>query len=108
MNLEQLEMTAQGMAAPGKGILAADESTPTIGKRFDTINTESTEENRRAYRDLLLTASGMEEYISGVIMYDETIRQSSDDGTPFPQLLSDKGVIPVSYTHLKLPTIYSV
>ncbi len=94
MNLEQLEMTAQGMAAPGRGILAADESTSTIGKRFDTINTESTEENRRVYRDLLLTASGMEEYISGVIMYDETIRQSSDDWTPFPQLLSDKGVIP--------------
>ena len=95
MNLDQLESTAQAMAAPGRGILAADESTPTIGKRFDTINTESTEENRRSYRDLLFTASGMEEHISGVIMFDETLRQSTvADDTPFPTLLADKGVIP--------------
>lgn len=95
MNLEQLEATARAMAAPGKGILAADESTPTIGKRFDAINTESTEESRRTYRDMLFTAEGMEAHISGVILFDETIRQSTVSGdVPFPKLLSDKGVIP--------------
>lgn len=95
MNLEQLETTAQAMAAPGKGILAADESTPTIGKRFAQIDVASTGESRRNYRDLLFTASGMEEHISGVIMFDETLRQSTvADDTPFPTLLADKGVIP--------------
>jgi fructose-bisphosphate aldolase, class I len=86
--------TARALVAPGKGILAADESDGTIKKRFDTIGVESTEENRRAYRDLLFTTPGTEEYISGVILFDETIRQSSADGTPFPQLLESKGVIP--------------
>src|SRR5690606_3648348 len=71
-----------------------DESTGTIKKRFDTIGAECTEENRRAYRDLLFSAQGMEQYISGVIMYDETLRQKSADGTPFPQLLSSLGVVP--------------
>jgi fructose-bisphosphate aldolase, class I len=80
--------------APGKGILAADESDGTIKKRFDSIEVESTEENRRAYRDLLFTAPGTEEQISGVILFDETIRQASADGTPFPALLESKGVIP--------------
>jgi fructose-bisphosphate aldolase class I len=94
MNLDQLEKTAQALVAEGKGILAADESTSTIKKRFDSIELESTEENRRAYRDLFFTTEGVEEYISGVILYDETIRQSSADGTPFPQLLDGKGVIP--------------
>jgi fructose-bisphosphate aldolase, class I len=94
MNLEQLEKTAQALVAEGKGILAADESTSTIKKRFDSIELESTEENRRAYRDLFFTTQGVEEYISGVILYDETIRQSSADGMPFPQLLDSKGVIP--------------
>jgi fructose-bisphosphate aldolase class I len=86
--------TARALVAPGKGILAADESDGTIKKRFDTIGVESTEENRRAYRDLLFTTPGTEEYISGVILFDETIRQSSADGTPFPQLLESKSVIP--------------
>jgi fructose-bisphosphate aldolase class I len=89
-----LEHTARALVAPGKGILAADESDGTIKKRFDTIQVKSTEESRRAYRGLLFTASGMEEHISGVILFDETIRQSSADGTPFPELLESKGVIP--------------
>src|SRR6478752_168626 len=89
-----LEETAQALVAPGKGILAADESSGTIKKRFDSIGAESTEDNRRAYRDLLFTTEGAEDFISGVILYDETIRQSSDDGTPFPKLLESKGVIP--------------
>ena len=90
----ELHETAAALVAEGKGILAADESTGTIKKRFDTIGVESTEENRRAYRDLLFTTPGAEEYISGVILYDETIRQSADDGTPFPELLASKGIIP--------------
>lgn len=94
MDLEALNDIALAMVAPGKGILAADESTGTITKRFDTINVESTEENRRAYRDLLFSAKGMEEFISGVIMYDETLRQKSADGTPFPELLQKLGVVP--------------
>src|SRR3989440_1761000 len=94
MNLDQLETTARSLVAEGKGILAADESTRTIKKRFETIGIESTEENRRAYRGLFFTTEGVEEYISGVILYDETIRQSSADGTPFPKLLDSKGVIP--------------
>ena len=69
-------------------------ATGTIKKRFDSIGVESTEESRRAYRDLLFTTPGAEEYISGVILYDETIRQSADDGTPFPKLLAAKGIIP--------------
>jgi fructose-bisphosphate aldolase, class I len=89
-----LEQTARALVAPGKGILAADESDGTIKKRFDAIQVESTEESRRAYRELLFTTPGMEEHISGVILFDETIRQSSADGTPFPELLESKGVIP--------------
>jgi fructose-bisphosphate aldolase class I len=94
MNLEQLNKTAEAIVAEGKGILAADESDGTIKKRFDSIGIESTEENRRAYRDLLFTTEGVEDYISGVILFDETIRQSSADGTPFPKLLESKGIIP--------------
>jgi fructose-bisphosphate aldolase class I len=94
MGETSLADTARALVAPGKGILAADESDGTIKKRFDTIGVESTEENRQAYRDLLFTTSGMEDHISGVILFDETIRQSSADGTPFPQLLERKGVIP--------------
>src|SRR5881227_4241999 len=89
-----LHQTTQALVADGKGILAADESTGTIKKRFDAIGVESTEENRRAYRELLFTTEGVEEYISGVILFDETIRQSSADGTPFPKLLDSKGIIP--------------
>jgi fructose-bisphosphate aldolase class I len=91
---DDVRETAKALVAPGKGILAADESTRTIGKRFESIGVESTEETRRAYRDLLLTAEGAEEYVSGVILYDETIRQQAADGTPFPQLLESKGIIP--------------
>jgi fructose-bisphosphate aldolase class I len=93
MNTNTLEATARALVAPGKGILAADESTGTIKKRFDTIGVENTEENRRAYRDLLFTTEGIGDHISGVILYDETIRQSSLDGTPFPKLLERQGVI---------------
>src|SRR5918999_2577079 len=92
--MADLHETAKALVAEGKGILAADESSGTIKKRFDSIGVESTEENRRAYRDLLFTTEGAEEFISGVILYDETIRQSSADGTPFPKLLADRGVIP--------------
>jgi fructose-bisphosphate aldolase class I len=94
MDLKKLEETAVAIVADGKGILAADESGGTIKKRFDSIGVESTEENRRAYRDLLFTTDGVEDYISGVILFDETIRQSAADGTPFPKLLESKGVIP--------------
>src|ERR1043166_5044991 len=90
----ELHETAKALVAEGKGILAADESEGTIKKRFDSIGVESTEDNRRAYRELLFTADGAEEYISGVILFDETIRQSASDGTPFPKLLESKGVIP--------------
>jgi fructose-bisphosphate aldolase class I len=94
MDLKKLHETAVAIVVDGKGILAADESDGTIKKRFDSIGVESTEENRRAYRDLLFTTEGVEEYISGVILFDETIRQSDADGTPFPKLLESKGVIP--------------
>jgi fructose-bisphosphate aldolase class I len=92
--MSDLAATARAMVAPGKGILAADESSPTIKKRFDSIQVESTEENRRSYRQMLFTTQGAEEYISGVILFDETIRQHSDDGTPFPKLLAEKGILP--------------
>ena len=89
-----LHQTAKALVATGKGILAADESGGTIKKRFDQIDLESTEENRRFYRHLLFTTPGVEDYISGVILFDETIRQSASDGTPFPKLLESKGIIP--------------
>ena len=92
--MSELHEIAKALVAEGKGILAADESSGTIKKRFDSIGVESTEENRRGYRDLLFTTEGAEEFISGVILYDETIRQSSADGTPFPKLLESKGMIP--------------
>jgi fructose-bisphosphate aldolase class I len=94
MGAEELERTARALVAPGKGILAADESTGTIKKRFDSIGVESTEENRRIYREMLFTTPGMEEFISGVIMFDETIRQSTADGVPFPKVLESVGIIP--------------
>ena len=94
MSAAELEATAKAMVAKGKGILAIDESTPTITKRFDTINLESTEDNRRTYRDLLITNPGGNEYISGMILYDETIRQSTSDGTPFTKALIDQGIMP--------------
>jgi len=94
MTASDLEATAQALVAPGKGILAADESSPTIKKRFDTIAVESTEDNRRAYRELLFTTPGAGEYISGVILFDETIRQNAADGTPLVEILKRQGMIP--------------
>ncbi len=94
MKAQELHQTACAIVAEGKGILAADESDGTIKKRFDSIGVESTEDKRRAYRELLFTTDGVEEYISGVILFDETIRQKAADGTPFPKLLESKGVIP--------------
>ena len=90
----ELAATARALVADGKGILAADESDGTIKKRFDTIGVESTLDNRRAYRELLFTTAGAERFISGVILFDETIRQQSADGTPFPTLLAGNGIIP--------------
>ena len=92
--MSELESTALAIVAPGRGILAADESTPTIKKRFDAIQVESTEDNRRAYRQMLFTTQGAEQYVSGVIFFDETLRQSADDGTPFPKLLTERGILP--------------
>jgi fructose-bisphosphate aldolase class I len=94
MNRNELARIAQAMVAKGKGILAADESTGTIKKRFDAIRLESTEEQRRGYRELLFSAPGAHEAISGVILYDETIRQKTRDGAPFPQYLTQHGMIP--------------
>ncbi len=92
--MTDLETTARALVAEGRGILAADESDGTIKKRFDSIGVESSDETRRAYRDMLFTTEGAEEFVSGVILFDETIRQSSADGTPFPELLDSKGIIP--------------
>src|SRR4029453_14599764 len=92
--MTSLEETARALVAEGKGILAADESDGTIKKRFDSIGAESTEENRRAHREPLLPPEGAEDYIRGAILFDETIRQSAEDGTPFPKLLESKGIIP--------------
>jgi fructose-bisphosphate aldolase, class I len=89
-----LEKTARAIVAPGKGILAADESFPTIEKRFKSIDVESTEDNRRAYREMLFRTPGIGDHISGVILFDETIRQRAEDGTPLTKVLQDAGVIP--------------
>ncbi|MHB8584673.1 MAG: class I fructose-bisphosphate aldolase [Thermoplasmatota archaeon] len=90
----QLEQVARALVAPGKGILAADESNSTISKRFEKAKIESSEQTRRRYRQMLFTADGVQDTISGVILYDETIRQRSDDGTPFPDLLRKRGIVP--------------
>src|SRR3990172_3668363 len=92
--MSELANVATGMVGRGKGILAADESTGTIEKRFKGINVESTEESRRAYRDLLFTTLGASEFVSGVILFDETIRQKAADGTPFPEVLARQGILP--------------
>ena len=94
MSKQELENVARAMVAKGKGILAADESMGTIKRRFDSINIESNEANRRAYRDMLFTTPGIEDAISGVILFDETLRTKANDGTPFPQLLAKKGILP--------------
>jgi len=94
MTASDMDSTANALVAPGKGILAADESLPTIEKRFKTISLPSTEENRRAYRELLFTTPGIGESISGVILFDETIRQQTMNGIPMPEALKKQGVIP--------------
>jgi fructose-bisphosphate aldolase class I len=94
MNHSELETIARAMVAKGRGILAADESGGTIKKRFDAIKLESTEEARRSYREMLFTTPGIAEHISGVILYDETLRQKARDGTPFPALLAKLGIVP--------------
>lgn len=94
MSIVELNAVARALVAPGKGILAADESSPTIKKRFDSISAESTEETRRSYREMLFTTVGASEHISGVILFDETLRQSTRDGIPFPQYLSSQGMVP--------------
>jgi fructose-bisphosphate aldolase class I len=92
--MDAMQETARELVAPGKGILAADESTGTIEKRFDQIGVESTEDHRRAYRQMLFTTPGVGDHISGAILYDETIRQATDEGTPFTEVLEKAGVIP--------------
>jgi len=94
MSQHQMEMSTRALVAEGKGILAADESLPTIAKRFKSIALESTAESRRFYREMLFTTSGIEEFISGVILFDETIRQLSSDGTPLVEMLAARGIIP--------------
>lgn len=94
MDIDQMKSVARAIVAGQKGILAADESGPTIKKRFEAIQLESTEESRRRYRELLFTTDGIESYIGGVILYDETLRQSTRDGIPFTRLLSARGIIP--------------
>ena len=94
MNTTELAATAHAMVAKHRGLLAADESNSTISKRFNAIKVESTEETRRAYREMLFTTPGASEYISGVILYDETLRQKTKDGTPFPAYLTKQGMIP--------------
>ena len=92
--MSTLHETARALVAPGKGILAADESGGTIKKRFDSIAVESTEDRRRAYREMLFTTTGAADHVSGVILFDETIRQSASDGTPLSEVLSSQGIIP--------------
>lgn len=94
MDITSLQETAKALVTKQKGILAADESNHTAKKRLEAIGVEDTEENHRRYRDLFLSTPGAEKYLSGVILYDETIHQKADDGTPFPELLQKKGIIP--------------
>src|SRR5688572_22117687 len=91
--LEQLEQTARALVAPGKGILAADESHGTIEKRFKAIAVTATEETRRDYREMLFTTPGLGAFISGVILFDETLRQKAADGTPLIEVLKRQGII---------------
>ena len=94
MSLNNIEEIATYIVAEGKGILAADESNPTCGKRFDSIGVESTEENRREYREMLFKSKGMKDNIGGVILFDETIRQSAADGTLLRDRISNQGALP--------------
>ena len=94
MSIDQLPEIAEAMVARGKGIIAIDESNATIKKRFDSVGVENTEENRRAYREMLLTTPGLAEHISGAILYDETLRQKTKDGVPFTKVMMDNGILP--------------
>ena len=94
MSIEDLADIALAMVAPGKGIIAIDESTATIGKRFDSVGIANTEEHRRAYREMLLTTPNLSDYISGAILFDETLRQSTKDGVPFAKVMADSGILP--------------
>jgi len=94
VDVSELEATARKMIENGRGLLAADESTGTATKRFEALGIESTEETRRTFRDLMVTTPGIEEWLGGVIMYDETVRQSVSDGTPFPEYLASRGIVP--------------
>ena len=94
MNIDELKSVAQSIVAKQKGVLAADESSPTIKKRFDSISVESTEENRRRYREIMFTTDGLERNVGGVILFDETLRQSTRDGIPFAKVLADRGIVP--------------
>src|SRR6266700_1627004 len=94
MTIADLERVAHAMVAPGKGILAADESTSPLKKRFDAIGVESTESSRRDYREFMFRTPAMRDFISGVILYDETIWQNAADGTPLVKLISDAGAVP--------------
>ena len=94
MSIDQLAAIAQAMVAPGKGIIAIDESTATIKKRFDGVGIECTEENRRAYREMLLTTPKLGQHISGAILYDETLRQKTKSGVPFTKVMMDNGILP--------------
>lgn len=94
MSINELKRTTSKLAERGQGILAADESTSTIGKRFDKIGVESTEENRRKYREMLFTTPGLGDYVSGAILFEETLGQRAQDGTPFVDILNNQGIIP--------------
>ena len=91
---EVMQATIAKLIRPGRGILAADESLPTIAKRFQPLGIENTEETRRAYRSLLFTAPGVEEFISGAILFEETLGQGTADGTPLPRVLDRRGIVP--------------
>lgn len=94
MDIDTLRSAAKAIVANARGVLAADESSPTIKKRFDSVGVESTEENRRRYREILFTTEGIERHIGGVILYEETLRQCTRDGVPFPGLLAARGIVP--------------
>ena len=94
MNLQTLSKIANNLVAPKKGILAADESSGTIKKRFDSINVDSTEVSRRNYRELLFTTNSVSQFISGIILYDETMRQDGNDGIPLVKTITENGMIP--------------
>jgi fructose-bisphosphate aldolase class I len=94
MSIQELESNAQSLVAPGKGILAADESFPTIAKRLASVGVQTSEDRRRTYRQMLFQTEGLGEFVSGMICYDETVRQATPEGTPFPQAMRELGIIP--------------